>query len=654
MFDKVLECTSLPTFPTIATELLELTRDPDVGLDDIAKLIMGDQGLAGKVLKTVNSSFYGLSQPCTSIERALGFLGIKAVKSLVLSFSVVRVTEGMAGEGSFDMADYWRRTICAASGARQIAVATKACDPDDAFTAGLFQDMGILACVVAIPSEYEKVVAGAPADHAKLPDHEKQTLGFTHAEVGAALAKKWKLSDLIVQSIRHHHDPEQADAADQPVAKSVALGRMAAEVIAADRVAQPLADLMVKASAWFSRENQQVEMLLDQISATASELAGILDQQIGEVPDAAKILAMANEQLVEQQMQSHRDTAVLEQKAQDLETQTVTDALTGAANRKRFDREIEKCFQQAVTNRTPLSVLFIDADRFKAVNDTHGHQAGDVVLQDIAGRMIKVVGSCGTVCRYGGEEFAVILPKFDVDRGLRFAELLRSAIADKPVDLSQVDGAPPTLNITASFGLGTYIPVNANAATSATQLVQEADRAVYDAKEAGRNCVRLFDAAASGASSPGNLSPPPPSPADGPAAPGDGGLRVLLVEGDPLAAKYLQVVLSSQASVQITSVPSRDAATNLLKRVAGDPSQRPDIVLCEMDLPDGRGLEVLKAVEASPSLESVAVQLITSDAVAAKPSAGGRAQFVSKQTIVEDPQGWARGLIERVAPAITV
>ena len=84
MLEKILACPNLPTFPTVAAEVLKLTSDPDVSMDDIAKLIKSDQGLATRVLKTVNSSFYGLSKPCSTIERAMGFIGIKAIKSLVL------------------------------------------------------------------------------------------------------------------------------------------------------------------------------------------------------------------------------------------------------------------------------------------------------------------------------------------------------------------------------------------------------------------------------------------------------------------------------------------------------------------------------------------------------------------------------------------
>lgn len=655
MFDRVLACPNLPTFPTVASQLLELTRDPDVALNDIAKLIKGDQGLASKVLKTVNSSFYGLAQPCRTIERALGYLGLKAIKSLVLGFSVARVTKSVDGQNGIDMADYWRRTICAASGARQIAVSTRACDPDEAFTAGLFQDMGMLACLVTIQKEYVKLLDTTEQQHGRLPEIEKQALGFTHAEIGSALAEKWRFSDAVVASVRFHHNPEDASS-DQDLVKVVALGRLAAEVIATQQPAQALADLLVHANNWFGRDNTQVEALLDQISQAADELADILEQQIGDIPDAAQIMAMANEQLVQQQLQSQRESEQLERKAQKLEAQTVTDTLTGAANRKRFDSEIQDRFEQAQQKRKPLSVLFIDADKFKSVNDTHGHQAGDAVLVELSKRMRELVGALGTVCRYGGEEFAIILPNCSLLKAKRFAELIRRTIAGSPFDLHHVAGAPPTLSVTASIGVGVMVPGQTSCQKSATQLVQEADKAVYEAKGAGRNCVRVYgeNVSNSASAAPGEVLPSAPvQPSTDGKAPSIS-LRILIIEDDPLAAKFLQTELARQVMVDVTWIATR---TEALAQVGGSvlaSTERPDLILCEMEFPDGHGIDVLKAVQSNPSLNSVRMIMLTRPCLPKEDSDAftGNEHVISKEKIAADPDGWVRSVVERFADKV--
>src|SRR5690606_19284567 len=94
--DEVLACRSLPTLPAVAVEMLRLLRDDNTTLKQIAKLVRREQGLATKVLRTVNSPLYGLRQPCRSIDRALAYLGLSAVKSIVLGFSLMECARGMA------------------------------------------------------------------------------------------------------------------------------------------------------------------------------------------------------------------------------------------------------------------------------------------------------------------------------------------------------------------------------------------------------------------------------------------------------------------------------------------------------------------------------------------------------------------------------
>ena len=661
MIEKIISCPRLPTFPAVATELLEMTRDPDVSMNEIARLIKSDQGLSGRVLKTVNSSFYGLSQRCTTIDRALGFLGMKAIKSLVLGFSMVKVSRGASQDGGFDMTEYWRRTIAAAAGARHIALATRACDPDEAFTAGLFQDMGMLAAYVAVPEEYGHALESAPMGHSQLPEHERSVLGFDHAEVGAALADKWRLSDIVSTCVRFHHEPEKADEASQPMVKVVALGRLASEVIVSENMAQPLADLMFAANQWFSRDKDEVESLLDQITSATNDLAEVLDQNIGEIPDVQEILTRANEQLVEQQILAQRETEQLQQKADSLEMQTLTDTLTGAANRKRFDSEIDNQFAAAQKQGRPLTVLFVDADKFKSVNDTHGHQAGDAVLVELSRRMMHVAGGRGIVCRYGGEEFAIILPDADRVEGAEFAESVRLAIADEPFDLSGVDGAPPTLPIRVSIGVSATDPDQPQRHSSAQQLVLEADKGVYAAKENGRNRVCVYgihvendsgDDPASPQSSSGDdpqasavSAPPAPT-----AAASGSGQRVLvaIVDGDPLASAYLHQQLTQTPGVQVLLLRNCAQAKELIRRSEQQAQIRPQVFICERQFTDGSGEDIVTAVKNAGWLSDTATYVLASNLstseAAAFGSAGAAGAFL-KVDIVKDLAGWIGSIL---------
>jgi diguanylate cyclase (GGDEF)-like protein len=162
-----------------------------------------------------------------------------------------------------------------------------------------------------------------------------------------------------------------------------------------------------------------------------------------------------------------------------LEELATTDPLTGLKNRRRFDAAMDDEWRRAMRQRTALSLLMIDADHFKAYNDTFGHQAGDQVLVGIAiciSDSVKRAGDCAA--RYGGEEFAVLLPGTNAADALKVAETIRVKVTGWCDDSGQS---------TVSIGIASTVP---NAGSDWPQLVHAADKALYAAKAAGRNrCV---------------------------------------------------------------------------------------------------------------------------------------------------------------------
>jgi diguanylate cyclase (GGDEF)-like protein len=155
----------------------------------------------------------------------------------------------------------------------------------------------------------------------------------------------------------------------------------------------------------------------------------------------------------------------------------LTDGLTGCVNRRSFEMQLERDLRLATRMRQPVSLIMLDIDHFKRVNDTYGHDAGDAALRFLADVLRDELRGVDTAARYGGEEFAVILPQAGLDGALIVAERLRSRLETTEV--------PGIGHITGSFGLATF-PLHAN---SRDQLVGAADRALYEAKHAGRNRI---------------------------------------------------------------------------------------------------------------------------------------------------------------------
>lgn len=180
-----------------------------------------------------------------------------------------------------------------------------------------------------------------------------------------------------------------------------------------------------------------------------------------------------------------RDITETERLKTHLAMLALTDELTGLANRRSFLTAMDKEISRAQRTREPLSVLMIDLDFFKRLNDRFGHQGGDVTLRHFAQKVTRILRKEDTVGRIGGEEFAVLLPNTAIDYAERIAEKLRIAIENAPVELDA-----QITNITISVGVAALT----GEVTTSAGLLNNADRALYQAKENGRNRVVRYRA----------------------------------------------------------------------------------------------------------------------------------------------------------------
>lgn len=198
--------------------------------------------------------------------------------------------------------------------------------------------------------------------------------------------------------------------------------------------------------------------------------------RIGAIMAALIVFVLAATMFLAREIRRRADA---EDKLEELAT---TDALTGLRNRRKFDEEIDREWRRALRHKTPISLLLIDADHFKSYNDTYGHQAGDQMLVGIAiciSDSVKRAGDCAA--RYGGEEFAVLLPNTSGADATTVAETIRRKVqgwSDEPV------------MSTVSIGIASVTPT---AAIDWQQFVGAADKALYAAKAAGRNCCVLAE-----------------------------------------------------------------------------------------------------------------------------------------------------------------
>jgi diguanylate cyclase (GGDEF)-like protein len=167
-----------------------------------------------------------------------------------------------------------------------------------------------------------------------------------------------------------------------------------------------------------------------------------------------------------------------------LQEQASRDGLTGLWNRKRMFRILDKEINRAHRDNMPLAIIMIDIDKFKAINDTHGHHVGDLVLQEVAAVLKNNVRNYDEICRYGGDELLIILPNCNIVKTETIAERLRKSVLKHNITTDAV-----SLNVTISLG-GTSTENHSSKVTSEA-LIMASDEALLIAKTKGRNCVEI-------------------------------------------------------------------------------------------------------------------------------------------------------------------
>jgi diguanylate cyclase (GGDEF)-like protein len=266
------------------------------------------------------------------------------------------------------------------------------------------------------------------------------------------------------------------DASTLPLLQSLSHWSVALIALLAVSVVVALAHTLVL-HARVARRTRELEEELAQRRRVEVELEGIRQSLENRVRERTQALEARNEDL-------SRLRLALETANQRLRRLVAVDALTGIANRRHFDRALDRELRRARRQNQPLSLVFLDLDEFKRFNDTYGHARGDEVLRRVAQTLDETFRRGGDlVARYGGEEFAIVLPGVDGRRAGLYAERLRRRIwrLAIPYSASQVSD-----RVTISGGVATIIPPQT---ATPDDLLYAADQALYRAKCLGRNRI---------------------------------------------------------------------------------------------------------------------------------------------------------------------
>lgn len=485
LFQRLKRAGKLPTPPIVVVRILELTRRRDVTVQTIADTIAMDPALAARILKFANSPLVALPRQVTSLKQAASLLGMRGISSLALSFSVLS-SPGGRGCRRFHQPTFCVQSLACGVAARVIARVLGTCPPEEAFVGGLLSQMGRGALACAMPEAYDEVLAAAERIPADLPPLERAAFGETYATIGSKLIEDWGLPAALTDAFRSFRDLDGAAEGKPTLPYILNVSETIAAIVCPEpeRAIPAIETLFDTMHAWFDMDREQCRSAMSEITEHVEDVHRAMALPKGNMRPVADIEAEVRECMAELSVAAQLESQALAQQRDDLQRRATTDRLTGIANRAGFDERLATEIERAVRGRRPLTLLMIDVDRFKRVNDLYGHVAGDEVLRGIAATLGDAVRKIDFVARYGGEEFAVVGPETGPEGAPAFAERIRSLVEQRTV---RCDGR--SLGVTISVGAVVFTKLTRH--DTAGDIVREADAQLYAAKRAGRNCCQV-------------------------------------------------------------------------------------------------------------------------------------------------------------------
>lgn len=474
----------------VALQIVREALKPDVSPMELAKLAESDPGFALRIISMVNSSAFGFGRKVTDVRQATAFIGVRGLRTLGLSLAVSDMIPSGA-DGVTLLGNSLRRAVAAQLIAKKLGHR----EVDEFFTAGLFLEVGLLA-----RARDDLAAAGRVA---RLPAldrviFERAEGGVDHAARGADLAKAFLLPAELVEAVGSHHDEVMPSA---PLARVAWAAERVAAIWEGGEVPLLQAEAARALVALGLREPDVAEVL-EKVPTMVSDGGAAFEREVGPQQRVDELLLDVSQGLIEmnqsyetmvrrlESLLAEKETLRLELQAANVELQrlTSTDALTGLPHKRSLEAQIDRDLARADRDKTWLSLVVVDIDYFKRVNDEHGHGVGDQVLQAVGKALAQKLRAGDLAGRLGGEEFVLVLPGSNTIGARIASERLRKVLEALVIE---TDAGP--LRVTASFG-GTSV-VGPGCAGKREEVFARIDAALDEAKRAGRNRVVMLEPA---------------------------------------------------------------------------------------------------------------------------------------------------------------
>lgn len=479
-------CTNLPSPPAVATQIIELSSCSTSSLGDVAEVVSVDPALSAKLLRMANSPLYTKQRKVENLRQAIILFGLDGTLNIALSFSLKQSAQ-QDDDSGLDYSIYWKRSLATAMLSQEIIQKTGGDSKDSAFLAGILQDIGMLALDKATPDLYKQLVS--QANHKHIREIEQEILNADHSYVGAWLLEEWHLPSKLIEPIKFSHS--ESDFENNALSKAVACSSLLADIFVAEEKDIPrlLRDNINIAKQIIPLKYDVFNDVIKSVSDNYTDLASMFDIDMDNslifdfiTEQAKEILILRNLNQIKETESLQKTAKQLKSKTQELEEMNRRDGLTKLFNRRYFDETIAVEYDNANKYKWPLGLIFIDIDFFKKINDSIGHDAGDSVLIKVGEVLLDCTRESDIVCRYGGEEFTIILPGTNLEGVKVTCERIVNTFRETSIVLNN----QKIVNITVSAGAYVYEGLSTDT-KDWNELVRYADQAAYHSKNQGRD-----------------------------------------------------------------------------------------------------------------------------------------------------------------------
>jgi two-component system, cell cycle response regulator len=498
---KLERCTTLPTLPAVALKVLDLCQRENLDLPEIAKVIANDPALAAKMLKTVNSPAFALRQEVRTLSHAVALLGVNSVRTLVLSFSLLRdIRKSQRGS----LTTYWKRSVLAGVAARELAGALRFAYREEAFLCGLLQDIGMLALRQLGDPIYNDLLESASWDHDRIAAGERASFECDHSEVGAWLIARWRLPDRFRLACAHSHKATKLEKADDDLGvllRLTALSGILADVWIHPDAAGAAQRAHIQVGKTLQLPGLSLEEVVRNMAAALPEVAGLFEVDLGSQESLARVLEDAREALAVISVQGLPAPrlvpppipaeATAEARKADASPR---DAATDLPDRGVAERYLAEERVLARRENEPVSVVVADIDdaawmpAVASVSANGGTGERRALLPDT---VLKAVADClgdrlrkrDLLARIGPGRFLFVLPETNTAGVVVVAERARGHVMKLDPAAMGAGGA-----ITMSFGCVTSAPDDS---ATVAELIGQALLGAATARTAGGNRVQV-------------------------------------------------------------------------------------------------------------------------------------------------------------------